>query len=115
MAAISIERILCPTDLSNQSMEALRYAVALARTYEAKLYVCYCAELSPVTYGSLSEIAIDNIKASFANSIIQHLGHADFAQVNWEGLIIEGCDDLAEAITGEAASRRVDLIVMRSR
>lgn len=115
MAAISIKRILCPTDLSTQSMEALRYAVALTRTYNAKLYVCYCAELSPVMYGSLSKIAIENIKASFANSIIQHLGHADFGQINWEGLIIEGCNDLAETITGEAASRRVDLIVMRSR
>ncbi|HEY0764605.1 MAG TPA: universal stress protein [Pyrinomonadaceae bacterium] len=34
---IKVERILCPTDLSIESDEALRYAVALARIYEAKL------------------------------------------------------------------------------
>src|ERR1043165_601298 len=112
---IKIERILCPTDLSEQSMEALRYAVALARTYNAKLYVCYCAEFSPASSASLSESSIENIRGSFANSIIRHLGHTDFARINWEGLVLEGCNDLAEAVTSEAASRRVDLIVMRSR
>ena len=35
---IKVERILCPTDLSTESDEALRYAVALARIYEAKLF-----------------------------------------------------------------------------
>jgi nucleotide-binding universal stress UspA family protein len=115
MATNSIERILCPTDLSSQSLEALRYAVTLAHTYSAKLYVCYCTELSPVTSGSLSRTAVENVKASFINSIIEHLGHADFAQIDWEGLVIEEGNDLSEALATEAASRRVDMIVMRSR
>ena len=34
---IEIKRILCPIDLTPESEEALRYAVALARVYEAKL------------------------------------------------------------------------------
>ena len=36
---IKVNRILCPTDLSTESDAALRYAVALARAYEAKLFL----------------------------------------------------------------------------
>lgn len=43
---ITIERILCPTDLSSESDEALRYAVALTSAYNAKLFLLYCKEVS---------------------------------------------------------------------
>ena len=39
---IDFERILCPTDLSHESDEAMRYAIDLALAYEAKLFVCHC-------------------------------------------------------------------------
>jgi nucleotide-binding universal stress UspA family protein len=41
---IGFKHILCPTDLTPESDAALRYAVALAVRYEAKLTVCHCAE-----------------------------------------------------------------------
>lgn len=41
---IGIQRILCPTDLTTESDEALRYAVALSSVYNAKLFVLYCKE-----------------------------------------------------------------------
>lgn len=112
---ISIERILCPIDLSDDSGEALRYAVALANSYDAKLYLCYCADGAHVMNHPLSDAEIEKIRRSFANSIIQHLGHADFGKIDWEGIVIEGSSDRSDAITTEAAERRVDLIVMRSR
>jgi nucleotide-binding universal stress UspA family protein len=43
---INIKRILCPTDMSPQSDEALRYAIALARAYQAQLVVCHCVDSS---------------------------------------------------------------------
>jgi len=46
---IKVERILCPTDLSTESDEALRYAVALARIYEAKLLLLHCSEQDAFT------------------------------------------------------------------
>ena len=46
---IKVERILCPTDLSTESDEALRYAVALARIYEAKLFLLHCSEQDAFT------------------------------------------------------------------
>ena len=112
---ISIKRILCPTDLSDASQEALRYAVALAHSYEAKLYLCYCAAPATVSGMPLAQKEIEGINKTFFNKIVEYLGHVDLAQIDWEGLIIEGSLDPAEAITSEAAERRVDLIVMRSR
>ena len=35
---VAIQRILCPTDLTTESDEALRYAVALSSAYNAKLF-----------------------------------------------------------------------------
>jgi nucleotide-binding universal stress UspA family protein len=112
---ITIERILCPVDLSEESTEALRYAVALTRTYGAKLYLCYCAENSSVKNSPLSAEAKEKIERTFANSIIRHLGHADFGRIDWKGIIVENGNHPAEAITQEAAERGVNLIVMRSR
>lgn len=63
----------------------------------------------------MSDAAREKIKGMFANAIVEHLGHTDLGQLDWEGLIIEGSENSAEAITQEAAERRVDLIVIRSR
>lgn len=37
---ITLKSILCPTDLSEDSPRTVRYAVALARAYEAKVFMC---------------------------------------------------------------------------
>src|SRR5215207_5215247 len=39
---ISIKRILCPTDLSPHSSDAVRYALALSRAHEAELILLHC-------------------------------------------------------------------------
>ena len=41
----SIDRILCPINLTQESGEAVLYAAALANAFGAKLYVCHCVEL----------------------------------------------------------------------
>jgi nucleotide-binding universal stress UspA family protein len=43
-----VDRILCPTDLSTESDDALRYAVALALAYEAQLLLLHCSEENAV-------------------------------------------------------------------
>jgi nucleotide-binding universal stress UspA family protein len=101
-------------DLSESSAEALRYALALAHTYDAKLYLCYSAESSAAA-DTLSPVTLDNVQSLFTNLIVKYLGQVDLASINWEGLVIEGCGDPAEAIACAAAERGVDLIVMRSR
>ncbi|HYJ47472.1 MAG TPA: universal stress protein, partial [Pyrinomonadaceae bacterium] len=113
---INIKRILCPTDLSQESDEALRYAVALARRYQARLFLLYCA---PEASAALATRAsgdgiIGSRKAVFKDSLAAHLGLSSFEELNWEGITVES-DYPAHEIAHAAATRGVDLIVMRSR
>ena len=106
---INLESILCPTNLSPESDEALRYAVALALAYDAKLYLCYCAEVGAPAGTP------DEIKSAFATAIMPHMGLASSQNLKWEGIVAENGKDAGEEIVREARERGVDLIVMRSR
>ncbi len=105
---IQIKRILCPTDLSPQSDAALQYAVALARTYEARLLICHC--VSPTLF--VDEADREQYRQRFEAAISLYTHGAD-AVPACEGVIVE--EDPATAIPKTAAAQRVDLIVMRSR
>ena len=106
---MTIKRILCPTDLSIESDEALRYALALTRAYEAQLIVFHC---TPDTPGA----ALDNNEAKtlLEQSLIPHLGAADLMKLDWEGVVSQD-EDPGRAISEQAARHKVDLIVMHSR
>jgi nucleotide-binding universal stress UspA family protein len=106
---ITFERILCLTDLSEGSNESLRYGVALARAYQAKLLVCHCATHKALAEPS-SRRQIENLLRS---SVHKHIRIPDSCKLDWEALIIEGEPTLA--IPQEAARQRADLIVLRSR
>lgn len=110
---VKIERILCPIDLTPESEEALRYAVALARVYEAKLMLCHCGG-GPSPGGEVGATG-RLVEGIFEEALARHLGMTDFAHLDWEGFLLEGDDDPGALIAGEAAVRRADLIVMRSR
>jgi len=112
---IKVERILCPVELTPQSEEALRYAVALARVYEARLMLCHCAgSSSPLAADGSAGEAVRRLESFFEAAIARRLGMADFARLEWEGFAL-CADDPGAAIVREAAERRADLIVMRSR
>lgn len=107
---INLSRILCPTDLTTESDEALRYAIALARAYEAKLMLLYCREPGSVVEWSTASQAA----RLFELSLFTYLDANELRALDWEAVITEG-DDKGLAIVTEAAKRNVDLIVMRSR
>lgn len=124
---IRINRILCPTDLSRDADQALRYALTLTETYEAELVVCYCAKTAEVAGETaylagttIHESEITNalsrgrVKDLFEGSLLELLGPVSFSNLCWEALVIEG-DDVGEAITQTASEQNIDLIVMRSR
>ena len=108
---IAIQRILCPTDLTTESDEALRYAVALSSAYNAKLFVLYCKETG-VNNGHAEG---DETTPLFIASLAPNLGLKSFSELNWEGLVAENVDDVGKTIVREAAKHEVDLIVMCSR
>ena len=107
---MKIECILCPTDLSPDSDEALRYAVALSRAYDAELILLHC-ETRDVP-ASLN--AHDEAAEIIREALIKYSGAEDMNGLKWKSLVVT-CDDAGEAIVREAALYRVDLIVMRSR
>jgi nucleotide-binding universal stress UspA family protein len=107
---ITLERILCPTDLSSASDEALRYAVALAYAYKAKLFLLYCREA-----GANGNGRSDEATDMFTSSLAPYLGLRSLSQRDWRGLVAEKVDDVGKTIVQEASKHEVDLIVMRSR
>lgn len=110
----NIKRIMCPTDLSPESDGALRYAVALARAYGAKLYLCYCAGVSTDSTRSTGKEAGEDEASLFRASLSANSRMPDLAGMDWDGVIIEGGDAGAEIVRA-AGERGIDLIVMRSR
>jgi nucleotide-binding universal stress UspA family protein len=104
-----IKRILCPTDLSNESDEALRYALALARAYDARLIVFHCQ----------SEMVEPKLSAGEARVLLEHslmpyIEPADLVKLDWEGIVGQD-EDPGRAIIDQASEHKVDLIIMRSR
>jgi nucleotide-binding universal stress UspA family protein len=102
-------RIVCPINFSEDSDEALRYAIALAKDYQAKLLILHCADRSKIA-GFSNRAAIKEAIESFLYKHTHSTGTSDFP---WGVVLVEG--DPAEAITMKAAELSADLIVMRSR
>jgi nucleotide-binding universal stress UspA family protein len=108
---MKIECILCPTDLSPDSDEALRYAIALARGYSAELILLHC-ELTD--RGSAKASPHDEAAQAIRGALEAHSGVPGLEGLDWRSLVVN-CDDTGAAIASEAAKYGVDLIVMRSR
>jgi len=105
---IKINNILCPIDLTPDSDEALRYAVALANKYDALLFVMHCIEKpkSPV------EEAIEDAKASVLAAVERWTRLGGPVNIRWESVVLIG--DPVKEINRVAWENRADLIVMRS-
>jgi len=112
---INIQRVLCPTDLTSESDEALRYAVALASTYGAKLFLLYCKEGDSGANGKAGTAADHDAEPLFTASLAPHLGLNSFRDFDWQGLVVKNVENIGEAIVSEAGKHQIDLIVMRSR
>jgi hypothetical protein len=70
---IKIQTILCPTDLSTESDEALRHAVALATNYKARLVLLNCTGRKSSTEVDSRQKSAD-IALQFEHALIHHLG-----------------------------------------
>jgi nucleotide-binding universal stress UspA family protein len=95
---IDIKRILCPTDLSPYSADAVRYALALARVHDAELILLYCTD-SLNGKEELNDWLMDHIEPSESRC----------------RLAIAPPDHVDDSIMTQAQAECADLIVMRSR
>jgi nucleotide-binding universal stress UspA family protein len=108
---MKIECILCPTDLSADSDEALRYAIALSRAYSAELILLHCDLIGG---DQANQEANDKAAAAIKEALMKQSGSTELGGLDWKSLVVN-CDDAGAAISREAATYGVDLIVMRSR
>jgi len=105
---IHFERVLCPIGLAADSDESLRYGVALAKAYGAKLFLMHCLDTN-------GERAADrrHLTGKLRELLAKHVRQPASNGVETEIVITEG--EAQVAIAREAAQRQIDLIVMRSR
>lgn len=104
---IKIERILCPTDFSPEANLALRYAIAIAKAYEAKLIMAYSAN------EFVDAMERERLTSQFQSAIRMHTGIGDSPPADSELIIVEG--DPGEETAKLASAHHVDLVVMSSR
>src|ERR1700682_5594723 len=77
---MKIECILCPTDLSADSDEALRYAIALSRAYNAELILLHCDLFNDgVAMPDAHHKAVRAIRVALE----KHSGSADLTGLDW--------------------------------
>jgi nucleotide-binding universal stress UspA family protein len=105
---VTFQRILCATDLSDASHQAIAHGITLAREFEARLLVCHCIHLpAPSIYGEAYLAPEEHLNRSvdLARQRIAELmkDHA----VDWEPLVIVG--HAAEEITRIAAEQGIDI------
>lgn len=112
---IKFTRILCPTDLSTESDDALRYAVALARAYGARLLLLHCSQEKPLPEEIDGRKLQSQMNRVFAESLAPHLGLATINELDWEGIVRVNVHNIGKAIVQEALAQNADLIIMRSR
>jgi nucleotide-binding universal stress UspA family protein len=99
---INIRRILCPTDLSPYSGNAVSYALALSRAHNAEWILLHCTDGAGAQEEELGALMLKDLDPS------------DVAGTRWRSVVVSA-EDIGEQIMTRAQVENVDLIVMRSR
>jgi nucleotide-binding universal stress UspA family protein len=113
---IKLKKILYPTDFSESSLEALRYAVSLARDYKARLVLMHVVNEQIFSEGlSLPRVtapeALEKELAAEAERRLKGLIPAgERSGLDWEMVILHGMPFLE--IIRYAKDNEVDLIVI---
>ena len=108
---VNFNNILCATDLSELSNVSISAAVALAKEFNAKLYICHVVDLTvQAAYGDvvLAPIELQNQTTEYALDHINTLiGDQD---IDWEPLISTGhpSDEIAKLVD----AYHIDLAVL---
>jgi nucleotide-binding universal stress UspA family protein len=115
---LTLQRILCPVDLSESSRRALHYARALSEWYEAPLTVFHvCVDLpvfeigSPFGHSPSSAVVVEEAQLSHRCVVVRQFATTEIGDAAIDVVVREGSDPKAE-ILKEAAAHDGTLIVM---
>jgi nucleotide-binding universal stress UspA family protein len=106
--------IICATDFSEHSNRTIPYGVAIAREFDARIYVCHVIDLSAVTiYGEFQLDPVGQqgrIRQETEEQLSKMPGLQD---VNWEPLI--GVGQPAAEIARLVEEKEADLVIASTR
>ena len=111
---MQFNRIICATDFSDFSNRTVNYGIALARDFEAKLYVCHIIDLSSVAiYGEfqLDPVGLQNRIMKDAREQLEELIGQQHKE--WEPLITVG--HTADEIARIVEEKNIDLVITATR
>lgn len=111
---LKFERILCPVAESPETNEGLLYAIALARSYQAKLFVLTCRDDSLRSDSDTVEAMRAGIRRAVEHSCVLFPCEVSGGRLDY-GLVVTESSRPADSIKHEAEKQNVDLIVMSSR
>jgi len=111
---VQMKNILCATDFSNFSNLTIPYGVALAREFNAKLYICHVIDFSSIAiYGEFQLNPVDQqirIKKQAAEQLDELIGKQP---VKWEPLISAG--HIADEVSRLVEEKEIDLVIAATR
>ena len=107
---VQLKNIICTTDFSEISNQAVVFGVALAKELGAKLYLCHVIDLSTVAmYGEGFSDPLGQERRT-TNYAYEHLrGLIDDPSIEWEALTPMG--HTADEIAHAAKERNADLVI----
>ena len=113
---LPIKKILCPTDFSDSSFEALKVAEELAVNFNAKLYIIHVVNPIPIVAEPAGPLTFNvslyqkELEESAKKSLEDIRKNRISKQVNVHTIV--GYGNAADEIVGSAETENIDLIVI---
>ena len=111
---LNFERILCPVAESHETDEGLLYAIALARSYRANLFVLTCGDDSSPIDSDTVDAMRTSIRRAVEHSCVLFPCEVTGGRLDYEFVVTESSRP-TDSIKREAERQDADLIVMSSR
>ena len=111
---VQFKNILCATDFSDFSNHTISYGVALAKEFEAKLFVSHVIDLSSVAiYGEFQLDPVGQQNRIVEDAAVQLKELTGDQPISWEPLITVGkpADEISRAVE----EKDIDLVITATR
>ena len=108
---VELKNVLCATDLSDFSNHAISYATAIAREFDARLYLCHVFDLPSFSVHGTAYVfpqqQQDNL-LKYAAEKLETL--MEKQSVDWELMVTTG--PVADTISRRAKEKKIDMAVV---
>ena len=107
---VQIKNMICTTDFSDLSNQAVPFGVALAREYDAKMYLCHVIDLTTTAMYGAAFFDLEDLRRRTADYALEEIDRLiGNAEINAEPLITVG--HVADEIVRIAMEKCADLVI----